>query len=182
MRTIKTILALGLVIGSCVIYSMVWAQTPDTKPEQAKLRVGTFDSRAIALAYARTEEFNRGVKQLMEEGKKAKAEGNAKKLKELEAKGKAGQQKLHMQGFSTASVNEYLAHIKDQIPAVAKEAGVDVIVSKWDVVYQSPSAEFVDVTNLMVKPFHPNETTLKTIEELKKHKPISLDEAENIND
>ena len=79
--------------------------------------------------------------------------------------GQAGQTKLHMQGFSTASVSEYLEHIKDKIPAIAKQAGVDVIVSKWDLAYQSPDAEFVDVTDLMVKPFNPSEKVLKMVEE-----------------
>ena len=118
----------------------------------------------------------------MEAHKKAKAEGNEKLAEELKAQANVRQQKLHTQGFSTASVGEYLETVKDKIPAVAKEAGVDVIVSKWDMVYQSPDAEFVDVTALMVKPFNPSEKTLKTIEELVKHQPISLEEARNIKD
>jgi Skp family chaperone for outer membrane proteins len=182
MKTFKTIVVLALVIGSCAIYSMVWAQNTDAKKETAKLRVGTFDSRAIAVAYGSSSKFNQTVKQLMEEYKKAEAEKNETKMKELKAKGQAGQQQAHMQGFSTASVNELLEQVKDQIPAVAKQAGVDVIVSKWDMVYQSPDAEFVDVTDLMVKPFNPSEKTLKIISELRKHTPISLEEARNIKD
>jgi Skp family chaperone for outer membrane proteins len=182
MKAVKTIVALVLVFGSCVIYTMVRAEDPITKTAKAKLRVGTFDSRAIAIAYARTDDFNQAVKKMMEEHKKAKADGDEKKVKELEAKGQAGQQLLHTQGFSTASVGEYLEHVKDKIPAVAKEVGVDVIVSKWDMVYQSPDAEFVDVTVQLVKLFKPDENTLKIGEELKKHPPISLEEARNIKD
>ena len=147
MKAVKTIVALVLVFGSCVIYTSLRAQDPNTKIEKAKLRVGTFDSRAIAIAYTRTEDFNQALNKLMEEHKKAKADGDEKKAKELEAKGQAQQQLFHMQGFSTASVSEYLELVKDKIPAIAKEAGVDVIVSKWDIVYQSPDAEFVDVTD-----------------------------------
>jgi hypothetical protein len=182
MKTTKTCLALTLIIGACFIYSMVRAENPAAKAEKEKHRVGTFDSRAIAIAYASSNEFNQSIKKLMEEHKQAKADGNEQKAKELEAQGNAHQQKLHMQGFSTASVSEYLVHIKDRLPVVAKEAGVDVIVSKWDLVYQSPDAEFVDVTELMVKQFNPNEKILKTISELKKHPPISLEEAKNIKD
>jgi len=182
MRTTKTVLALVLVIGSCVIYSMVQAENPESKTTKTRLRVGTFDSRAVAIAYGGSEEFNQGIKKLMEEYKKAKAEGNEKKIKELEAKGRDAQVQMHMQGFSTASVSEFLAHIKDQLPAIAKEAGVDLMVSKWDLVYQSPDAEFVDVTDLIIKPFHPSEKVLKWIESLKDHPPISLEEAKNIKD
>lgn len=183
MRTVNTILALLLaIISSYVICSLAHADNPDTKTEKAKIRVGTFDSRAIAIAYASSEEFNQSIKKLMEEHKKARAEGNEEKVKELESKGKAGQQKLHMQGFSTASVSDILEHIKDRIPDIAKQAGVDVIVSKWDMVYQAPNAEFVDVTDLMIKPFHPSEKALKWVEDIKKQPPISLEEAKNIQD
>jgi hypothetical protein len=182
MKMAKTCLALVLVIGSCVVYSLVRAEDPVVNTKKANLRIGTFDSRAIAIAYAGSEEFNQSIKKLMEEHKKAKAEGNEKKAKELEAMGQASQQKAHMQGFSTASVSECFEHVKDKIPAIAKQAGVDVIVSKWDLVYQSPDAEFVDVTDLMVKPFNPGEKQLKWIKEIQNHPPISLEEARNIKD
>ena len=161
MKAVKTIVALVLVIGSCLIYTTLRAEDPNTKTVKAKLRVGTFDSRAIVIAYAHSTEFTQSIKKLKEEHDKAKAAGDEKKAKELEEKGKAGQQMFHMQGFSTASVNDILEHIKDKVPAIAKEAGVDVIVSKWDMVYQSPDAEFVDITDLMVKPFNPDEKTLE---------------------
>jgi Skp family chaperone for outer membrane proteins len=182
MKTVKTIVALVLVCGSCLIYTLVRADDPGAKTEKAKLRVGTFDSRAIVIAYAHSAEFTQSLKKLMEEHDKAKAAGDEKKAKELEEKGKAGQQMFHMQGFSTASVNDILEHIKDKVPAIAKQAGVDLIVSKWEIVYQSPDAEFVDITNLMVKPFNPSEKTLSVVNELGKHPPIPLEEAMNIND
>ena len=182
MKTVKTIGALVLVFASCAIYACVRAEDPAAKTKPAKLRVGTFDSRAIAIAYVNTDDFKQALKKLKDEHKKAKAAGDEKKAKELEAKGEAQQQLLHTQGFSTASVGEYLERVKDKIPAVAKEAGVDVIVSKWDLVYQSPDADFVDVTVQLVKLFNPDERTLKIGEELKKTPPIPLEEARNIKD
>jgi Skp family chaperone for outer membrane proteins len=182
MRAVKTIVALVLVIGSCLIYTSLQAEDPSTKPAKAKLRVGTFDSRAIVIAYANSAEFTQSIKKLKEEHDKAKADGDKKKAKELEEKGKAGQQMFHMQGFSTASVNDILEHIKDKVPAIAREAGVDLIVSKWEIVYQSPDAEFVDITDLMVKSFNPSEKTLSILKEIGKNPPIPLQEAMNIND
>jgi Skp family chaperone for outer membrane proteins len=182
MRAVKTIVALVLVFGSCVIYTSLRAEDPNTKTGKAKLRVGTFDSRAIAIAYVDTDDFKQALKKMKEEYKKAKADGDEKKAKELGAKGEAQQQLLHTQGFSTASVGEYLERVKDKIPAIAKEVGVDVIVSKWDMVYQSPDAEFVDVTDQLVKLFKPDEKTLKIGEDLRKIPPISLEEARNIKD
>jgi len=182
MRAVKNIVALVLVFGSCLIYTSLRAEDPNTKTEKAKLRVGTFDSRAIAIAYVGTDDFKQALKKMKEEQKKAKAAGDEKTVKELGAKGQAQQQLLHTQGFSTASVGEYLESVKDKIPAIAKEVGVDVIVSKWDMVYQSPDAEFVDVTDQLVKLFKPDEKTLKIGEDLRKIPPISLEEARNIKD
>jgi Skp family chaperone for outer membrane proteins len=182
MITTKSVLALVLVIGSCVIYSMVQAENPESKTTKTKLRVGTFDSRAIAMAYVNTDDFKQALHKLKDEYKKAMADGDEKKAKELGAKGEAQQRLLHTQGFSTASVGEYLERVKDKIPAIAKEVGVDVIVSKWDMVYQSPDADFVDVTDQLVKLFNPDEKTLKIGEDLKKSPPISLEEARNIKD
>ncbi|MHB1037622.1 MAG: hypothetical protein ACYC35_05740 [Pirellulales bacterium] len=182
MKRTMTLVAVLAVVGSLAIVSQAVAQAPGEKAEKVKLRVGTFDSRAVAVAYARSEPFKREIAQLMQQHKEAKAAGNAEKVKQLEAEGEARQKRLHIQGFSTGSVDNILAKIKDQLPAIAKEAGVDVLVSKWDVVYQTPTAECVDVTARMLKPFHPDEATLRTVEELKKHAPISLEEAENIKD
>ena len=107
---------------------------------------------------------------------KAKAAGDEKRVKELEAEGKAQQELLHKQGFSTWPVDNILDQIKGEIPEIAKQAGVDVIISKWDIVYQGSGVEFIDVTDLMVKQFNPDEETLKVLKELQKHAPVSLEE------
>ena len=69
-----------------------------------------------------------------------------------------------------------MAKIKEQLPAVAKQAGVDVIVSKWSLAYRSPDAQFVDVTEPLAKLFQPDGATLKMIRELPKHPPLSAEE------
>jgi hypothetical protein len=150
-------------------------------PAKAKLRVGTFDSRAVAMAWARSEAFDRQRKKKIQEKERAEAAGDRETVEKLKAEGRAGQKQLHLQGFGGASVANILEKIKDQIPALAEEAGVDVIVSKWDLVYQTPGAEFVDVTALMIRPFRPNakarpinlkefeKTPLVPLDELKRH-------------
>jgi hypothetical protein len=89
---------------------------------------------------------------------------------------------MHQQGFGTAPVDNILKHIEHQLPAIAREAGVDVIVSKWQITWQAPGVETVDVTDLMVKPFKPSERTLKTIAELRRHAPIPNEKLKNLKD
>jgi len=46
-------------------------------------------------------------------------------------------------------------------------------------VYQQSGVEFIDVTDLMVKPFNPDEETLKIIKDLQKKDPVPLEELKN---
>ncbi len=147
-----------------------------------KVRVGTFDSRAIAVAYARSALFDTVLRDFKDKYEKAKAEKNEAVTKQMEAEVIARQQLLHLQGFSIASVAEILEKIKDELPKAAQEVGVDIIVSKWEVAYKNPSIEIVDVTSHLVKFFNPDGRTLKTIEGLSASPPISLLEALQIKE
>ncbi len=141
---------------------------------KTKIRVGIYDSRAVAIAFAHSE-FN-GIDAKMAEMEKAKAAGDTKKIRELDQWGKAQQAKLHRQGFSTAPVDDILEHIKDNLPQITKDANVAALVSKWDkkTLKRYKSAELFDVTDLIVAQFNPNEKVLRTIEQIKKKKPIPL--------
>jgi hypothetical protein len=79
---------------------------------------------------------------------------------------------IHKQGFSTWPVHDILQNIKGEIPDIAAKAHVDMIVSKWDVVFQRDGDETVDVTDLMVAPFTPNEETRKILDSLRRTDPI----------
>ncbi len=171
--------SLVCVVACLAVWSLAAADTTVKKTENTKVRVGIFDSRAVAIAYAHSK-WN-GIDAKMAEMEKAKAAGDTKKIKEIEAWGPAQQAKLHKQGFGTAPVHDLLKHIKDDLPNIAKEAGVDIIVSKWDVVYQNPSVELIDITNEIVKPFNPNEKTLKSIRSIQTHPPVSEEVLEKMH-
>jgi uncharacterized membrane protein len=150
-------------------------ETPGVKPAKGVLRVGTFDSRAVAVAYVRSAAGGAKIKRLMEQYEQAKAAGNEAEMKRLQAEGKAAQDRLHQQGFSTASVANIMETIQDQLPAIAKQAGVELILSKWDAVYLAPGSETIDVTDLILKPFNPDKKTLDIVEQLRKHAPIPME-------
>ncbi len=175
----KIMFGLVCVVAGLAVWSLAVADTTVKKTEKAKVRVGIFDSRAVAIAYAHSVWNAVGAK--MAEMEKAKAEGDTKKIKELEAWGPAQQAKLHKQGFGTAPVHNLLKHIKDDIPKIAKETGVDIIVSKWEIVYQNPSVALVDITDEIVKPFNPSEKTLKNIRGIQNHPPFSGEELEKMD-
>jgi hypothetical protein len=102
----------------------------------------------------------------------------------LEAEGKAQQEMAHKQAFSTAPVDDILAHITNSLPEIRKTAGVTAIVSKWDQTQlkRHPGAVTVDVTMKLVDAFQPKERQRKSAIEIQKHKPIPLEQAAHIND
>ncbi len=164
------------VLAGLAAYTTVGAEQPNKKDSGAKLRVGTFDSRAVAIAHVRSEAFARHLKKIRAEYKKAKAAGDEKRVKALEDQGSAEQELVHKQGFGILPVGNILKKIKGKIPEIAKQADVDLIISRWDLVYQRTGVEFVDVTDLMVQPFDPDKSTLKTIKEVLKRTPIPIEE------
>ena len=182
----KTTGIIFFIVGLCVLGAL--AEDPATRSADAKMRVGVYDSRAILMAFvgsaAHKASDGKKMAEMRAEYDKAKAEGNQKRVAELDAWGNAQQALLHKQGFSTAPVDDILKHIKDQMPEIGKVAGVGVIVSKWDkeTLAKYKSAELVDVTMALVNAFHPTEQQLKASIDIQKQPPISLEEAENIKD
>jgi tetratricopeptide (TPR) repeat protein len=167
----SSVLALG--VATMVFVSAGHAQKPS--PSSAA-RIGTFDSRAIATAFYRSTEFQESIRDLWTKLEEAKASGDEWRVKDLEAYGPAMQHRMHQQGFSTGSVMEIMEQISDELPEIAREAGVSVIVSKWDVTYESSEADLVDLTLQLVALFDPSEQTLKIVESFKTVAPVPLDQ------
>lgn len=165
----------GLLAAACLI-----AGSNRPAGKKAEIRVGTFDSRAVAVAYAHSELFHKLHQSKLAELEKAKAAGDAKKVEALEAWGKNQQAKLHQKGFGSASVKDLLEPIKDSLLGIARTAGVEMLVSKWDVVYHSSEADLRDLTDEIIKPFKPSEKVLGMIKELPQHAPLSEAELEEM--
>jgi hypothetical protein len=165
-----------------VAYTTGGTEQPEEKAPAEKVRVGTFDSRAIALVYYRSDATDPHSEELEARYEKAKAAGDEERIKQLEAEFKVLQEIAHKQTFSTWPVDNILEQIQDQIPAIAKQADVEIIVCKWDIVYQKDGIEFIDVTELMVQPFKPDEEAMRIItEQFPKQDPVSLNVLEKRN-
>jgi len=177
-RIVVASMALGVIGGFA---TSLKAQGNDTKTKE---RVGIYDSRAIAVAFAGSPAHEEELRPLIEEHKKARETGDLATVAKLEAEGKARQEKLHKQGFSTAPVDDILAHITNSLPEIQKSTGVTAIVSKWDEaeLKKHAGAETVDITMRLVDAFQPNARVRKWAIEIQKSKPISIEQAEQIKD
>ena len=168
------------ILVSLAVISPVARQEPAADPPAQKpgeIRIGTYDSRAIAIAYAASK-YN-PVSEKMKEHQQAKTAGDEDRVKQLEAWGQKHQRQLHRQGFSEVPVNDLLAHVKGQLPDVARRAGVVAIVRKCD--FTAADVATVDLTNELVALYEPSEKTLGFVESLKGKAPVDLDEIEKHN-
>jgi hypothetical protein len=165
---------IGLLLGGWL--AMTGSQDPAVAPEQPRVVVGTFDSRAVLTAWVRSAAFADYLKaQKSDIGRateRAKAAGDRQLAADLEALGPAMQERVHRQGFGTAPIDDVLARIEGALPGIAAAAGVDVIVSKWTLAYRSGQARFVDVTDRLVAQFEPDEKTLAVIRDLIAKDPL----------
>ncbi len=170
----RVITVAALVLG----FGVVWLGVGSARPQAtaaATTKIGVFDSRAVALAYWRSADGMRELNALHEEYAKAKSANDEKRIKELEQEGPWRQVRMHQQVFSTATAATIVAKVSDKLPAIAQQAGVSAIVSKWEVPYKDASVETVDVTMAMVKLFVPDAQTSKIIEQMSAQPPIPFE-------
>jgi hypothetical protein len=100
-------LTLPILVGAATMVLVSTGHAQEPAPSFSE-RIGTFDSRAVAIAFYRSAEFQEDTRGLMMELEEAKAAGDEERVKELEALFPALQHRMHQQGFSTASVREGL--------------------------------------------------------------------------
>lgn len=145
-------------------------------------RIGIYDSRVVAFGSFWSEAHQRALNERMKAAKEAQAAGDTNRFVELKAAVKAEQEKVHLQVFSSAPVDDVLAGMKDRVQAIQKEAGVSQLISKWNekTLAEHKGDEKVDVTDLFLRGFKLNERQMKTVEEMRKRPPVPLEEAEEL--
>ena len=127
-----------LLLASCLTFP---------QQEVTKLRAGTFDSRCIAVAYGRSSKFMKEINSIRTELAKAKEENNKELVEELEQLGPTKQVLLHQQGFSNGSIINILAKLKEKFPNIADDNDVQIIMSKWEIMFADESIELVGITD-----------------------------------
>src|SRR5436190_6037539 len=99
-RAIKSVFGVSIPILTICLAVPVFAQE---KGPQTHERIGVYDSRAVAVAYAGSIFQETKMKELKSQFKRARVRGDATEISRLEAEGKAWQTELMKQGFGTAS-------------------------------------------------------------------------------
>jgi len=146
-----------------------------SQQETNKIRIGTFDSRCVALAYGRSAEFMKLRDSVETVYLKAQIDSNKEVIKEIEQFKPTMQVLLHQQVFSNASINNILDKIKDKLPELAKENNLKMIISKWEISFADETFEYIDITDQLIKLFSPDEQTKKIIDNMKTIEPIPIE-------
>jgi hypothetical protein len=145
----------------------------------AKVRIGTYDSRAVALAWGRSKAAMKDISDRTAEHKKAKAEGNDKLVKQIEEEMKVRQDKMHWQVFGDWNIDDVLVKIRPNYPAIAQKAGVVAIVPRAE--FKDASVETVDVTELMAEQFAPDSKTKAIMKDMASKPPLVFEEMRKVN-
>jgi hypothetical protein len=162
-------------VSSAVVLCLMTGAMASAQAQTNKLRIGVYDSRAVAAAYANSTEFQETLKAVRADYEKAKAAKDEKRMNEIDSRMKLQQRWLHEQVFSTGSVAGIVAKVKGALPGVAKKAGVQAIVSKWELNYQEPDVEVVDMTEDLAVLFHASDNGQKW-RGILKHPPLPMEE------
>ena len=145
------------------------------QPQVQRVRIGTYDSRAVAVAFGRSENSRQHTDDLHQRHARAKEAGDRKTADQLVRQGQSLQVRRHLQAFSNAPVNDILAEVQDRLRQIAHQRGVVAIAASTD--YRDDArVEVVDLTNDLVMLFNPDENTLAIIADLKKQSPLPIEE------
>jgi hypothetical protein len=167
----------GMRHSSSIAQASLPASSEQDQPHTA-LRIGTYDSRAVAVAYVRSATFQKTMRDLKQQRDEAVKAKDQKRIDQLDAKGSAMQIRINLQGFSTAPIDDVMDTVRDRLPAIAQHQNIAAILRYAD--YRDPSVDVVDITDDLVKLFQPDEATLKVVAELRKQSAQPIEDVAKI--
>jgi hypothetical protein len=128
------------------------------------LKVGTFNNRAVALAFYNSDVWAGVMKAKHAERASARQVGNTERVAELEKWGGEQQDLAHKQVFGSAPITNVLEYLSPGFPEIARAAGVPLVAG--DVYYANSSVQRVDVTMQILDWLKSNEKTRAMVKSL----------------
>ena len=118
---------------------------------EVKLTVGIFSRATVVQVFYRSEVWKAKMQAMAEEQNKAVTTGDASKADQIDRELNAMQARAQKQLAGDAPLKNIYDLLQAEWPAIAKEAGVDMIVEMP--LYQATGVRVVDVTPFIVKRF-----------------------------
>lgn len=139
---------------------------------QQNIRIGTFDSRVVALIIFRSPETMEMMKDLHTRRSAADENKDTKEVARLEREGQLRQAMMHELVFGNGSVNDMIDLLKQPVAEIAKKEHLAAVVSKWELYFQSPDIEYVDITMQLAESLKVDAKTKKMIPEVMLQEPL----------
>lgn len=136
------------------------------------VRIGTFDERAVALAFYRSDLWASTLRSKVAERNAAKQAGNTELASSLEKWGKAQQELAHKQVFEGAPIPNVLEHLSTALAEVAKAHDLAAITS--DLRYTGPSTQRMDITDAIVDWLKSSKQTRAMVKTLREKGPSAI--------
>jgi hypothetical protein len=135
------------------------------------VRLGVYDSRGVAIAWARSE--HNDMRKELDAHRLAEETGDTQTAEALEAWGIMKQRELHFQGFGIHPVDRYVGEVLGELPDLMAERDLDAIV--WMSHAQRDRVELVDVTvDLMVLLGMDREAARRTADQMRTVEPLDF--------
>jgi hypothetical protein len=165
----------AIIFMVAILFISICPNVVFAQAKSASIKIGTYDSRIVALAYSRSEHFAKVMNE-MKESEAIMQSKDTVKMKETIYKIFTWQYILHQQVFSNGSSANILHIVEDKLPQLAKDACVFAIVSKWELTYADPTVELIDLTMPVSKLFNPSADFDKMVPDMQNQTPIPLEE------
>ncbi len=163
--------AIALVAMSLVLAGGMGAPCAAQAPGKAgPPRFGTYDTRAIAVAWAASR--HNPAAGWRAELEKARAAGDRDAVAALERRGRDLQRQLHFQGFGRVPVDDLLAPVAPGVAEVAARHGLAAIAPALD--FQAQDVTVIDVTDDLVALFEPSGRTRTNAARIRRERPVPL--------
>lgn len=137
-----------------------------------KIRIGTYDSRLIALSYYNSKDYEKFINAFKNSYAAAERSGDSAAMKKIIIRGDVLQRMMNDRIFGKGSVNLILDDYKTRMEAIGKVNKVSLIVSKWEIPYKSAELEVIDLTYQIMAIWSPSEQVITWAKKGEKEKPI----------
>ena len=165
----------AIIFMVAMLFISIFLNDVFAQSKSVPIKIGTYDSRIVVLAYSRSEHFAKVMNEMKESEAIMQSNDTVKKMETI-YKIFTQQYIMHQQVFSSGSSANILALVKDKLPEVAKDAGVFAIVSKWELTFADTNVELIDLTMPVSKLFNPSGDFEKMVPDMQNQAPIPLEE------
>lgn len=141
-------------VGVVALVGLLFGSPPPARAQsgaEAKLTVGVFSRAVVVQVFYRSEVWKARMQAMVEEQNKAVTAGDATKADQIDRELNAMQARAQKQLAGDAPLTNIYDLLQPEWAAIAREAGVDMIVETP--LYQATGARVVDVTPFIVKRF-----------------------------